>query len=78
MPTKSYGVWCLRASDSQGGRGWLGGGQLGRELCRCWAAEQVTVMESDHQGFDQWHADAKPKPSGEGVNLLATKRFSVA
>ena len=27
-------------------------------------AEQVTVVESDHHGFDQWNANAKPAPSG--------------
>ena len=41
-------------------------GGLGRvwRLGECGRAEQVTVMESDHHGYDQRHADAKPAPSG--------------
>ena len=38
-------------------------GRLGRRW-ECGRAEQVTVMESDHHGYDQRHADAKPAPSG--------------
>jgi len=38
-------------------------GRVGRRR-ECGRAEQVTVMESDHHGYDQRHADAKPAPSG--------------
>lgn len=38
-------------------------GRLGRRR-ECGRVEQVTVMESDHHGYDQRHADAKPAPSG--------------
>ena len=44
--------------------GWFGEAGLAAVGERCGRAGQVAVMVSDHHGFDQQNADAKPAPSG--------------